>query len=132
MIIDLFVYGTLKEGFGNNRILSRGARKLGPAQTEGNFILMDFGGFPGMYEKTGQTPVTGELWEVDGDALQRCDYLEGHPTFYKRTPITVVFEGSPRKCETYFYQGHLHGRVCEQGIWPRPLSKQDKPQTAST
>jgi len=33
--------------------------------------------------------VVGELYRIDSDILKRLDRLEGHPTMYTRTPITV-------------------------------------------
>lgn len=128
----IFVYGTLKEGYGNNHLLrTGGAKKIANARTEKKYTLMDFGGFPGMYNHGENVCVTGELWEVDDATLARCDLLEGHPSFYKRTPIHV--KGSDRDndfitwfCETYFYQGPIRGAVCVDGIWPISLANRRK------
>ena len=35
-------------------------------------------------------PVLGEVYLVDPGTLRRLDQLEGHPTFYRRTPITLA------------------------------------------
>ncbi len=131
----LFVYGTLQAGHGNNARFRRGqSRLIGKAITVEKFVLMDFGGFPGMYEAAGkkteglETQVQGELWECDDNVLAGIDMLEGHPYHYKRTPIQVRIE-DPKPgtcegeltidCETYIYQGGLHGTPCEEGKWPR-------------
>jgi len=130
----LFVYGTLKQGFGNSRLFRYGESKLiGPATTVEHFILMDFGGYPGMYEATRDTrikamPIIGELWECDDKVLGMIDGLEGHPNMYRRTPIQVRIEDKNPgtcegeltvECETYIYQGRVSGTPCIDGVWPR-------------
>ncbi len=129
----LFVYGTLQSGHGNSQRFRRGqSRLIGKAITVEKFLLMDFGGFPGMYDKpkgvkgAELTQVEGELWECDDNVLAGIDMLEGHPHMYRRTPIKVELEdkdepGEPDivDCETYIYQGGLHGVPCADGKWPR-------------
>lgn len=138
----IFTYGTLMSKRSNNgRIFSRG-RLLGQAVTVEPYLLMDFGGFPGMYklneittsellEKNLQS-IQGELWEINDEALEACDRLEGHPDHYKRTPIKVRLETKLQggdlddgifDCETYFYQGAIHGILCD-GKWPRTMKLQ--------
>ena len=34
--------------------------------------------------------VHGEIYEVDGNVLSSLDELEGHPTWYKRTPCEII------------------------------------------
>lgn len=80
----VFVYGTLKEGFGNNQLLTT-SRKLGNAVTVDNFILTNVG-FPYMIipdevtgsEKPQERPVLGEVYEVTDEAVMASlDRLEG-------------------------------------------------------
>jgi gamma-glutamylcyclotransferase (GGCT)/AIG2-like uncharacterized protein YtfP len=40
--------------------------------------------------------VIGELYEVDDETLAALDRLEGHPSFYRRTAITLA---PPRDAE---------------------------------
>lgn len=129
----IFCYGTLQRGHGNNARFQRGqSRLIGKAITVDKFLLMDFGGFPGLYDKpkcikyAALTQIEGELWECDDTVLAGIDMLEGHPHLYKRTPIKVHLTEDERMdklrnldCETYIYQGGLHGTPCKQGIWPR-------------
>ena len=42
----VFVYGTLKEGFGNNRLL-KDSQKISEDAVEG-FVMYHMGGFPGV------------------------------------------------------------------------------------
>jgi len=95
----LFVYGTLKRPWGNHRLLvEHKSRFIGDATTLEQFVLTD--GFPyvwkpsvkfrGIYtDYLGQ--VVGELYAVTHEGLAAVDRLEGHPNYYRRTPIQVVF-----------------------------------------
>ena len=79
----LFVYGTLKSGYGNNRLL-RTSRFAGEAISEHPKFKMTGHGVPFLSDK-GDQYIRGELWEIDDpDVLDRIDQLEGHPTCYCR------------------------------------------------
>lgn len=114
----LLVYGTLQKSFSNNRLICD-QQFLGKAKTKEKYVLMDFGGFPGMFQEEGPTQVHGELWAIDEHARNRCDCLESHPDWYCRTPIVVLMGGEEIACETYFNVGRKHGVPCPDGIWPR-------------
>jgi gamma-glutamylaminecyclotransferase len=83
----VFVYGTLLAGEPNHRLLA-GARLVAEARTEAAFELRDLGAFPALV-RGGEGAVAGEVYEVDGPTLAALDRLEGHPRFYRRTPITL-------------------------------------------
>lgn len=79
----VFVYGTLKRGHGNHRLLEAGgARLLGTDSIKG-WSMHDLGAFPAVAE--GWDTVHGEVFEVDAETLARLDRLEGIPSFYQRT-----------------------------------------------
>jgi gamma-glutamylcyclotransferase (GGCT)/AIG2-like uncharacterized protein YtfP len=81
----VFVYGTLKKGHGNHRLLE-GSKLLGNVITKPMFTMVSLGGFPGVLLE-GSTPIVGEVYEVDEVTMQHLDYLEGYPNFYDRTQI---------------------------------------------
>lgn len=83
----VFVYGTLLAGEGNHRLLRR-ARFVSTAKTPPAFELRDLGYYPGMV-LGGAYAVVGEIYEVDAPTLAELDRLEGHPSFYQRTSITL-------------------------------------------
>lgn len=87
----VFVYGSLKNGYGNHRILEyTGAVFLDPGvTTNSSFTMESLGGFPGVYEDGGEQ-IRGELYAVTDVGLQRCDSLEGHPTFYCRKEVEIT------------------------------------------
>lgn len=92
----VFVYGTLLAGESNHRVL-RGARLLGPARTPPAFSMFSLGRFPGVVPR-GETAIEGEVYEVDAATLAGLDQLEGHPRFYRRTPLRLDDHG---EVETY-------------------------------
>lgn len=94
--MKVFVYGTLKKGFGNHRLLSEF-----PLEKEGileDHIIYD-AGFPVAVPNEG-TKVVGEVYDI-GDCvqtLQNLDYLEGEGRMYIRTKVTL---NDGEEVETY-------------------------------
>lgn len=85
----VFVYGTLKTGHYNNRILQRSnGIFLGEFKTEPEFTMKHLGAFPGVLTE-GNTSIQGEVFEVDD--LSCLDQLEGYPHFYDRVLIDTSY-----------------------------------------
>ena len=76
----VFVYGTLKEGEGNHRLLET-AEFIREDQLKG-WDMYSLGGFPAITQGSGE--IYGELYAVDDATMQRLDVLEGYPSFYNR------------------------------------------------
>ena len=91
MTTKVFVYGTLRSGFGNNRLLVA-ATKVGAAVTRTAFNVTNCG-FPFATEEALDgdpgLPLLGEVYEVDEATQHRLDQLEGHPHFYERVQRSV-------------------------------------------
>lgn len=103
----IFVYGTLKQGHGNHRLIHDQKFK-GIGVSEENFQMYSLGGFPGVV--AGSKEIVGELYEVDDLAFERCDRLEGHPHFYKREQVQVMNEEFEDVLAwIYIYQGKTEG-----------------------
>lgn len=84
----VFVYGTLKKGYGNHGTLGE-SKFLRNCSAFG--ILLQLGGFPGFLPVSTGMPVEGELYEVpDKATLDRLDRLEGHPSHYTREKINLI------------------------------------------
>jgi len=86
-----FVYGTLKEGYSNNRLLMS-SRKMTNTQTVSKLVLGNVGfpyafpddAVPEQYKKL-LFPVKGEMYEVDTvKSFVNLDILEGYPSHYNR------------------------------------------------
>lgn len=116
---DIFVYGTLKRGFYNHdRILghNEGAEFLGSGLTKPTFTMLDMGPYPGVVEG-GETAIKGEVYRVDEATLTRLDALEGHPSFYRRTPITLD-GGGEQEVEIYLLQSKRNeANIVQTGVW---------------
>lgn len=84
--VKVFVYGSLKQGFGNHEYHLGQSRMLGKAETLPQYSLFSLGAYPGVI-KGGVTAVQGELYEVNDDELRNLDRLEGHPSYYQREVI---------------------------------------------
>ena len=103
----VFVYGTLMEGYGNNRLLKNGnAELIGKAVTQTSFVMLasslngipfvadvkeEHEGYPSDYWLRNASQIHGEVWRCDTDTLKTLDRLEGHPNWYKRERVKVDF-----------------------------------------
>lgn len=90
--MNVFVYGTLKEGFGNHRLL-QGCRLVSRfAELHGPFRMVSLQAFPGIIrDKKTHGIIYGEVYEVDEEVLHSLDILEGHPNFYTRTEYIINY-----------------------------------------
>lgn len=108
--MKVFVYGTLKRGYGNN-ILLRGAEYLGEGVLNNHILYYSYGkgGFP-VSRYNGKGRVLGEVYEIDPDKhLYSLDSLEGysaeHDTgMYLRREAEIVGTDGSRH-NAHFYLG---------------------------
>ena len=91
----VFVYGTLKNGFYNNKLLvERRATFRGEARTchPMRMVLGEYG-IPYLFDvqqQRGDAAIRGELWEVDDAGLDALDVLEGvDEGMYTRVTLDV-------------------------------------------
>lgn len=76
------VYGTLRTGGGNHRLLEA-SNALEQVRIPMG-MMVSLGGFPALKAIDGEHMTTLELYEVDEKTLERLDALEGHPHWYHR------------------------------------------------
>ena len=106
---NIFVYGTLKKGYHNHRLLE------GCELISDNFIVSGFklfeSGIPFMKRSNNSDMVLGEVYSVDDKTLSRLDSLEGHPNWYRReivhTPFKDLSDDLQVIVEGYVYQKDL-------------------------
>jgi len=87
----LFVYGSLKKGFDNHKLLQKYAKRVGKASTLGKFAMYEdsFGNYPYLVKEP-VTRVQGELYEIKRkELLDEIDEFEGAPEYYQRKRIKV-------------------------------------------
>lgn len=89
MLKRVFVYGTLKKGFGNHRLLEN-AKYVGEAETVFPvYTMFDIGSFPGVVQG-GETMIKGEVYDVNDEEFANLDRLEGYPSMYTREEIDTT------------------------------------------
>jgi gamma-glutamylcyclotransferase (GGCT)/AIG2-like uncharacterized protein YtfP len=98
----LFVYGTLKRGCCNHRLLA-GQSFLGVARTVPGYSLRNLGGYPGIFpDPADRAGVAGEIWSIAPDALARLDAFEGVPEgLFRRAAIPLLAPFAAQPIETY-------------------------------
>lgn len=96
----VFVYGSLKKGYGNHPILGN-SECLGGAVTKLQFQMHSFGGFPALVK--GDKSYQGEVYLVDEATMVRLDRLEGYPHFYTRQQYEVYMPDSNTEVDAWIY-----------------------------
>jgi len=100
-----FVYGTLKQGYGNNRLLTQtGCSFVGAAYTKDFYAVADIG-FPMAKLEEGGLRLLGEVYLVESDAVvQSLDHLESNGSFYTRSVRTVVLDKDQEELPAWIYE----------------------------
>lgn len=119
------VYGSLRKGCGNHRLLE-GAEYIGTGYTYDKFKMYSLGGFPALTTEQ-DTEIVIELYRVDDETFARLDRLEGYPDFYNRMQIAIDIPTSPTGsmvfCDVWIYYHEdvpaYHSGVVEDGDWNR-------------
>lgn len=103
---SIFVYGTLKRGCGNHHLMQQpGVEFVREAWLPFARIYgyQPIGGVPFVkLDKDACSSVKGEVYSVPAAALTRLDRLEGHPSAYRRTAVTLLHG---EQAEVYEWQG---------------------------
>ncbi len=111
---DVFVYGTLRQGFHNHQCL-RGAVCLGPAATREPYAMYVAAGIPYLVKAEPRCVISGELYRVDGPILAGLDRLEEHPLVYCREEADIILaDGRATRAWIYFAR-RPHGRLADTG-----------------
>lgn len=117
------VYGSLRKGFHNHRLLeNESCVFIGEGFTRPEYTLFPIASFPGI-KKNGTTAVKVEVYEVKEDYLPRIDALEGYsenrePTFYDRKSIPVkMLDGDEVEVFVYEYVDENENPIIESGDW---------------
>ncbi len=112
----VFVYGTLKRGGRNHRLLA-GQEFRGEATTLPDYRLYDNGSYPCLVEDLiNGVAVQGEVWRVDEGTLARLDECEGVPQLFMRRQIRLADVAAP--VVAYFYQGDVSTLTDCGDCWP--------------
>lgn len=94
-------YGTIKLGFGNNRVIYNAKKAyIGTGITKEKYAMYRHG-IPFVIKEP-KTPIVVDVFEVEASNLPRIDSLEGHPNWYRRELIPVLVNGKELQCWLYF------------------------------
>ena len=86
----VFVYGTLKRGMGNHRVMQEAkGRLLGSGSVYG-YACINTPWFPYAYKKEGAR-IIGEIYAIPKENIADLDVLEGYPHFYNRAVTDTSF-----------------------------------------
>ena len=119
----IFVYGTLLRGLSNHAILAQ-ARFLGTARTKEPYALY-VDTYPKVIRDEPVSPVTGELYLVDGPTLALLDDLEDHPFMYRREQIAVIMDDGEETLAWLYFHPQPGGRLVAGGDLSRWLREQN-------
>jgi gamma-glutamylaminecyclotransferase len=111
----LFVYGSLKRGHRNHRLIAD-QEYLGEAATEPRYRVIDLGRYPGLIRDDADgLAVRGELWAVGPDRLRELDDFEGGEGLWARGPVAIP---GREGVEAYFWTGAVPPFAASGGRWP--------------
>ncbi|XP_024595880.1 gamma-glutamylaminecyclotransferase isoform X2 [Neophocaena asiaeorientalis asiaeorientalis] len=106
----VFVYGTLKTGQPNHRVLLESAhgravfRGWGRTVEPYPLVIAGQRNIPRLLNLPGQgRRVAGEVYAVDEQMLRFLDEFEGCPDMYQRTRVTVAVEGAGGTLQCFVY-----------------------------
>jgi gamma-glutamylcyclotransferase (GGCT)/AIG2-like uncharacterized protein YtfP len=110
--IIVAAYGTLREGFGNNRLIPAGCH-IGTGQTKEKYTLRA-NGIP-FVSKDPLHNVIVDVYKIDEPTLERLDGLEGHPEWYCREQIPVIVDNETITAWLYFNESYNHLNIINSG-----------------
>lgn len=121
--LGFFVYGTLRPGYGNyRRCLSDIRHTVVLATLAGARMFALHRSFPYVSTKGAgpQDIVVGELIKVAPEhyemALERLDFLEGHPVHYTRTEMVVATDDGAVEAWVYLAGQAVEERLSEDKV----------------
>lgn len=115
------VYGTLRRGYGNHRVMERAdGGFVGKGVTAKKFNMYHMGGFPSVSKahSSSQTPITVEVYDVEKEGITGpLDTLEGFPRFYNRTKTDIILDDGTLVDAWLYHIDEETGPVIESGDW---------------
>ncbi len=106
MILKIFVYGTLKKGYGNHGLLKT-SKFIGNGYIKG-WNIYDLGFFPGIRKSQNKKRIVyGEVYEIDDITRMRVDSLEGEGSLYNRVKTLAVVNGEEMEVSVYVFARNI-------------------------
>ncbi len=112
----LFVYGTLKRGLQNHRLIADQEFR-GEAVTEPRYRAIDLGEHPGLIvDESNGLAVKGELWAVSDCCLAELDDFEEVPGPFIRAAVRIT--GRIESVQAYFWNREVPAGTPGGSEWP--------------
>lgn len=111
----LFVYGTLKRNFSNHHLL-KDSQYLGTGFTKERYAMYE-SGIPFVVKSEPVSSIHGELYQVDDTTLQRLDRLEGHPDWYYREQVEILFASGQTITAWLYFNPEKTGTLNRSGVY---------------
>ena len=86
---NVFVYGSLKNGYGNNRLLQSSEYCGSDMTSSADFKMISLCSFPGVIHSKDGFHISGELYRIDDKTLNTLDRLESNGSFYRRELVKL-------------------------------------------
>lgn len=103
-MIKIAVYGTLRAGFGNHRLMED-STLVGSGLTKEKYTMYA-SGIPYVDKDEPTSRIRVEVYDVKDEDLPSIDSLEGHPSWYRREEIPVELDnGEEVDAWLYFMPG---------------------------
>lgn len=113
------VYGTLRQGFGNNRLLGD-SKFLATAKSDFWGTMYSNGGFPILSLDEPLSKIVVEIFEIpDEGTLDAVDGLEGYPYWYNRTIKTFNIDGELIQAWIYHQENITGLETVDSGDWKK-------------
>ena len=121
----IFVYGTLRKGFHNHKLLSF-TTYLGTAKTAEKYTMYT-SGIPFVNCTPAISQIAGELYSVSDECLSWVDNLESYnpnspeTSWYVREEIDVIIESGEKQKASIYFNDKNKGRIVCSGDYALPL-----------
>lgn len=115
----IFVYGTLRKGFYNHRVLGN-SEFVSEFKTEPSFTMVSLGAFPAVIPK-GNTAIEGEIYRVvEEKDMQNINGLEGYRGEGKNNMYDIHKIQTPHgEALMYVFKDAKGYPVVESGNWKK-------------
>lgn len=110
------VYGSLRKGLHNHRVLGTTREYIGEGIVKG-FGMYSLGAYPALSREGNHTDVVVELYSVPDKDMVNVDHLEGFPSYYTRKLCPVVVNGASVPAWVYYMKGLLTEGFVPSGDW---------------
>lgn len=110
------VYGSLRKGLHNHRVLGTDRELIGEGIVKG-FGMYSLGMYPALCREGIHTDVVVELYHISDEDMVNVDNLEGFPNYYTRKLCPILIEGETVPAWVYYMKGALTEGFVPSGDW---------------